>query len=269
MHKVATALLWLQLRLLKPRYACMVMVALMCIWSAIIVYINSSPSSLLHFARPPSPRLPPVDEPMSAQMLEIRAAAAAAWRAYAATGMSGDDLRPVQGGTADSLRVRATLFDSLGTLFVMGLHEEYEQALAEVLRIGAPRTFIYQTSSFEYNIRVVGGLLSAAQLSGDKRLFAAAEEAANILLSSSYILWPSPLPMPRVRMQPLTLLNFPVWLVARTMDVSWCAPPSPNSALPFGSKRCILSGTCSSASSSAHNPAKSPKWAHILWSCAR
>jgi hypothetical protein len=234
-----------------------------------MLYINSSPSALRHFARPTSPRLPPADEPMSAQMLEIRAAAAAAWRAYAATGMSGDDLRPVQGGTADSLRVRASLFDSLGTLFVMGLHDEYEQALAEVLRIGAPRTFIYQTSSFEYNIRVVGGLLSAAQLSGDKRLFAAAEEAANILLSSSYIFWPSPLPMPRVRMQPLTLLNFPVWLVARTMDVAWCAPPPPNSALPFGSKRCTLSGTCSSASSSAHNPAKLPKWAHIRWSCAR
>ena len=98
-------------------------------------------------------------------LVTLLAAAAAAWRAYAATGMSGDDLRPVQGGTADSLRVRASLFDSLGTLFVMGLHEEYEQALAEVLRIGAPRTFIYQTSSFEYNIRVVGGLLSAAQLS--------------------------------------------------------------------------------------------------------
>jgi mannosyl-oligosaccharide alpha-1,2-mannosidase len=158
---------------------------------------------------------------MSMQMREIRAAAAAAWKAYAVTGMTGDDVRPLQGGLEDTLHVRATLFDSLGTLYVMGLHEEYEQAVAEVLRIGAPRTFIHPTSSFEYNIRVIGGTLSAAQLSGDARLLAVAEDAAHTLLSSAYVLWPSPLPMTRVRMQPLTVLNFPVWLLARAMDAAW------------------------------------------------
>jgi mannosyl-oligosaccharide alpha-1,2-mannosidase len=158
---------------------------------------------------------------MSMQMREIRAAAAAAWKAYAATGMTGDDVQPLQGGAEDTLHVRATLFDSLGTLYVMGLYEEYEQAVAQVLRVGAPRTFIYPTSSFEYNIRVVGGTLSAAQLSGDARLLAVAEDAAHTLLSSSYFLWPSPLPMARVRMQPLTVLNFPVWLLARIMDAAW------------------------------------------------
>jgi hypothetical protein len=69
----------------------------------------------------------------------------------------------------------------------------------------------------------VGGVLSAAQLSGDRRLLAVAEDAAHTLLSSSYYLWPSPLPMSRVRMQPLTPLNFPVWLAARVMDVAWYA----------------------------------------------
>jgi len=156
--------------------------------------------------------------------------------------MTGDDVRPLMGGTDDTMHVHATLFDSLGTLYVMGLRDEYEQAVAQVLRLGAPRTLLYQTSAFEcvlqalsrcipplqlcnnlsmYNIRIVGGTLSAAQLSGDRRLLAVAEQAAHTLLSSSYLLWPSPLPMGRVRMQPLTLPNFPVWLAARVMDAAW------------------------------------------------
>ena len=207
---------------LKRRMACAVMLAFVCLWSVLLLLVHSPRASFQHHGgRSSAQRLPPVAEPMSMQMREIRAAAAAAWKAYAATGMTGDDLRPLQGGTEDTMRVQATLFDSLGTLYVMGLHDEYEQAVAEVLRRGAPRTLIYQTSAFEYNIRIVGGTLSAAQLSGDKRLLAVAEEAAHTLLSSSYLLWPSPLPMGRVRMQPLTLTNFPLWLVARVMDASW------------------------------------------------
>lgn len=211
----------LRSRLRKRRCAYMAIAAFIFMWTAMIMIYGYSRGSLRHVTRSLSPPLPPVAGNMTAQMLEIRAAASAAWRAYAATGMTGDDVRPLAGGAESSLRVRASLYDSLGTLFVMGLREEYEQAVAEVLRLGAPRTFIYQTSSFEYNIRVVGGLLSAAQLSGDRRLLVVAEEAAHTLLSSSYLLWPSPLPIGRVRMQPLTPLNFPVWLIARVMDVSW------------------------------------------------
>ena len=211
-----------RLRLQKPRFLFAALISFVCLWTMVMLHIHATRAALHHGVRPLSPRLPPVAQPISTQMRDIRAAAAAAWQAYAATGMAGDDVRPLQGGTDDSLRMRATLFDSMGTLYVMGLYQEYEQAVAEALRIGAPRTFLHPTSSFEYNIRVVGGVLSAAQLSGDRRLLALAEEAAHTLLSSSYLLWLSPLPMPRVRMQPLTVLNFPVWLAARTMDVVWC-----------------------------------------------
>lgn len=219
MRGVVLALLCLRRRLPKHRLLCALSALL--IWSLIMTCAHNLRAFSRHAPRSPAQRLPPISEPMSMQMREIRAAAAAAWKAYAATGMTGDDVRPLQGGTEDSLRVRATLFDSLGTLYVMGLYDEYEAAVAEVLRLGAPRTFIYPTSSFEYNIRIVGGTLSAAQLSGDARLLAVAESAAHTLLSSSYFLWPSPLPMPRVRMQPLTVLNFPVWLLARVMDAAW------------------------------------------------
>ncbi len=154
-------------------------------------------------------------------MLEIRQAAADAWSAYAATGMTGDDLRPIQGGTVDHLHVHATLYDSLGTLYVMGLHAEFEAAVERAVDLGAPRTLLFPTSSFEYNIRIIGGLLSAAQLSGDLRLLSLASDAAHTLLSSAYFLWPSPLMVGRVRMQPLTFWNFPFWLAARIMDATW------------------------------------------------
>jgi hypothetical protein len=166
-------------------------------------------------------RLPPLTQPLSAEMLEIRQAAADAWSAYAATGMTGDDLRPIQGGAIDYMHVHATLYDSLGTLYVMGLHAEFEAAVECAVALGAPRTLLFPTSSFEYNIRIVGGLLSAAQLSGDSRLLRLASDAAHTLLSSAYFLWPSPLMVDRVRMQPLTLWNFPFWLTARIMDATW------------------------------------------------
>jgi len=166
-------------------------------------------------------RLPPLTQPLSAEMLEIRQAAAAAWSAYAATGMTGDDLRPIQGGAVDYMHVHATLYDSLGTLYVMGLYTEFEAAVERAVALGAPRTLLFPTSSFEYNIRIVGGLLSAAQLSGDPRLLSLASDAAHTLLSSAYFLWPSPLMVGRVRMQPLTFRNFLVWLTARIMDATW------------------------------------------------
>jgi hypothetical protein len=135
--------------------------------------------------------------------------------------MAGDDLRPIQGGTIDYMHVHATLYDSLDTLYVMGLHAEFEAAVETAVALGAPRTLMFPTSSFEYNIRIIGGLLSAAQLSGDSRLLSLASDAAHTLLSSAYLLWPNPLMMDRVRMQPLTLRNFPFWLSARVMDATW------------------------------------------------
>lgn len=250
-------------RLLKRRCAYMAIAAFIFTWTAMIMIYVYSRGSLRHVTRSLSPPLPPVAGNMTVQMQEIRAAASAAWRAYAATGMTADDARPLAGGAESSLRVRATLYDSLGTLFVMGLREEYEQAVAEVLRLGAPRTFIYQTSSFEYNIRVVGGLLSAAQLSGDRRLLVVAEEAAHTLLSSSYLLWPSSLPIGRVRMQPLTPLNFPIWLIARVMDVSWYMPLLLHCVFVT-----VWSGTCTSACSSDRSIANSPESARTRSSCA-
>jgi hypothetical protein len=154
-------------------------------------------------------------------MAGIRQAAADAWSAYAGTGMAGDDLRPIQGGTTDYMHVHATLYDSLDTLYVLGLHAEFEAAVETAVASGAPRTLMFPTSSFEYNIRIIGGLLSAAQLSGDSRLLSLASDAAHTLLSSAYLLWPNPLMMDRVRMQPLTLGNFPFWLSARVMDATW------------------------------------------------
>ena len=112
-------------------------------------------------------------------------------------------------------------FDSLDTLYVTGLQQEFEAAVGTAIALGAPRTLLWPTSAFEYNIRIVGGILSAAQLSGDPRLLALASDAAHTLVSSAYLLWPSPLMMGRVRMQPLTLANFPAWLLARAMDAAW------------------------------------------------
>jgi hypothetical protein len=111
--------------------------------------------------------------------------------------MTGDDLRPIQGGAVDHMHVHATLYDSLDTLYAMGLYTEFEAAVERAVAL-----VLFPTSSFEYNIRIIGGLLNAAQLSGDSRLLSLASDAAHTQLSSAYFLRPSPLMVGRVRMQP-------------------------------------------------------------------
>jgi len=66
----------------KRRLACAAMVAFMCLWSLLLLLVHNPQSSFQHITRASSSssRLPPLAEPLSAQMREIRAAAAAAWK---------------------------------------------------------------------------------------------------------------------------------------------------------------------------------------------
>ena len=98
--------------------------------------------------------------------------------------MSGD-FNDVWGG------VGMTLVDSLDTLWLMGLREEFEEAVQWVsdhLELQAAS----DVSVFEYNIRLLGGLLSAFDLSGDKRLLAKAVEVGDMLQTAFQDEYPLP-----------------------------------------------------------------------------
>ncbi|RLN03036.1 mannosyl-oligosaccharide 1,2-alpha-mannosidase MNS1-like [Panicum miliaceum] len=75
----------------------------------------------------------------------------------------------------------ATLVDSLDTLYIMGLKEEFKKArdwVAESLDFDKD----YEASVFETTIRVVGGLLSAYDLSADKIFLEKARDITDRLL---------------------------------------------------------------------------------------
>lgn len=94
-----------------------------------------------------------------------------AWSNYKQFAWGHDDLRPlskvpsIQSYT-DWMHLKVTAIDSLSTLWVMNLKEEFqevEEDIVESLDFSKADTAV---SVFEVNIRVLGGLLSAYELSG-------------------------------------------------------------------------------------------------------
>ncbi len=95
-----------------------------------------------------------------------------AWDRYVDSAWGENELKPLtQKGHSASIfgpsKIGATIVDSLDTLYIMGLHDEYQRArdwVAHELNFDTVRA---EVSVFETNIRFVGGLLTMFALSGD------------------------------------------------------------------------------------------------------
>ena len=90
-----------------------------------------------------------------------------AWQSYRKYAWGKDHLKPISKTHQTWFDLGLTLIDSLDTMLVMGLKEEFNEARDWV------ETSLHLTTSkdvnlFETTIRVLGGLLSAYHLSGDK-----------------------------------------------------------------------------------------------------
>lgn len=89
-----------------------------------------------------------------------------AWNGYTTHVWGTDELHPVSGTSQNWLGLGLTIIDSLDTLWIMDLKDEFKRGrdwVAESLHFNK-NTYI---SFFETTIRVLGGLLSAYDLSGD------------------------------------------------------------------------------------------------------
>ncbi|GAB5355957.1 hypothetical protein AAMO2058_000249600 [Amorphochlora amoebiformis] len=96
----------------------------------------------------------------------IRGAFRLAWGGYSKYCYGEDELRPLSRTCSNWVHMGLTLIDSLDTLWIMGLKDEFHKAkrwVANELPV-APNE---KVSFFESTIRVTGGLLSAYELSGD------------------------------------------------------------------------------------------------------
>eukprot|EP00949_MAST-11_sp_MAST-11-sp1_P004388 g4388.t1 len=115
----------------------------------------------------------------------VRKAIKHAWAGYTTHAAGYDDLAPISLTGQSWLHARATLFDSLDTLYLAGLREEFDTAVEEILQnlpAVASTGPLWPAKVFEYHLRVVGGLCGAYALSGNLDLLDAARDAADQVL---------------------------------------------------------------------------------------
>ncbi|XP_020103237.1 mannosyl-oligosaccharide 1,2-alpha-mannosidase MNS1-like [Ananas comosus] len=122
-------------------------------------------------------------DPLSDERREkVKEAMLHAWNSYVTYAWGQDELQPQSKNGVNSFGgLGATLVDSLDTLYIMGLEDEFRKArdwVANSLDFEKD----YEASVFETTIRILGGLLSAYDLSGDDVFLEKAKDLADRLL---------------------------------------------------------------------------------------
>ncbi|PGH09508.1 mannosyl-oligosaccharide alpha-1,2-mannosidase [Blastomyces parvus] len=108
-----------------------------------------------------------------------------AWNAYRSYAWMRDEVTPLTKGSYDTFGGwAATLVDSLDTLWIMDLKDEFHEAVRAVANIDFTTTGSKEINVFETTIRYLGGLLSAYDLSGEQALLTKATELGNILYAA-------------------------------------------------------------------------------------
>jgi ER degradation enhancer, mannosidase alpha-like 2 len=114
---------------------------------------------------------------------EVRTEFLHAWNGYKKHAWGNDDLKPLSKSYhnwyAEPLLMSPV--DGLDTMYIMGLKEEADRTRDYVAKNLKFDKDIY-VQNFEITIRLLGGLLSAHQITGDKRLLSMAEDLGTRLL---------------------------------------------------------------------------------------
>jgi len=133
----------------------------------------------------PSDRVKSLDASSTADTIRqsaIRDGFNHAYGGYRSTCFGSDEYHPVSRRCSDWLRSGVTIIDSLSTMWVMGLKDEFKQGRDWVESHFDPSRIMTQVSVFETIIRVLGGLLSAYDLSKDIMFLNKAQSLADRLL---------------------------------------------------------------------------------------
>jgi predicted alpha-1,2-mannosidase len=127
--------------------------------------------------------------------LEVRAELAHAWQGYKRYAWGHDALRPLSKKPHDwyGHSLLMTPVDALDTLILAGLNQEADEAHRLIVEKLSFDQDVY-VKNFEITIRLLGGLLSSYQLTGDKQLLNLATDLGNRLLP----VFDSPTGMPYV-----------------------------------------------------------------------
>jgi mannosidase alpha-like ER degradation enhancer 2 len=114
---------------------------------------------------------------------QVRSEFLRTWTSYKKYAWAHDDLRPLSKTYHDwyGQSLLMTPVDALDTMIIMGLREEADRTRKYIVDNLSFDKDIY-VQNFEITIRLLGGLLSNYQLTGDKRLLTLAEDLGNRLL---------------------------------------------------------------------------------------
>jgi glycosyl hydrolase family 47 len=142
--------------------------------------VLASAAGLALVARPAGDPAP-LDRPALAA--KVREELAQSWRAYEKYALGHDELKPLSRAAHDwhARPLLMTPVDALDTLVLAGLDADAQRAreqIAESLSFDAD----IEVKNFEITIRILGGLLSAHQMTGDPRLLRLADDLGARLL---------------------------------------------------------------------------------------
>jgi mannosyl-oligosaccharide alpha-1,2-mannosidase len=112
----------------------------------------------------------------------VKAVFQKSWASYKSKAWMKDALKPISGKYVDQFSGwAATLVDSLDTLWMMGMREEFYEAVEAVATIDFGNSSTFTVNMFETCIRYLGGLLAAYDLSGHEVLKLKAIEVGDLL----------------------------------------------------------------------------------------
>uniref|UniRef100_A0A667YTF7 alpha-1,2-Mannosidase n=1 Tax=Myripristis murdjan TaxID=586833 RepID=A0A667YTF7_9TELE len=121
---------------------------------------------------------------------QLKAAAAAhavrdtfrhAWKGYKEHAWGHDELKPVSKSYGEWFGLGLTLVDSLDTMYILGLKEEFEEAKNWVeTQLSFSKNV--DVNLFESTIRILGGLLSTYHLTGDQLFLEKAKDIGSRLM---------------------------------------------------------------------------------------
>lgn len=114
--------------------------------------------------------------------LEVKKAFGRSWTSYKRHAWMKDALKPISAESVDQFSGwAATLVDSLDTLWIMGLRDEFYEAVEAVATIDFGQSTSSAVNTFETCIRYLGGLVSAYDLGGHDVLRQKAIEVGDLL----------------------------------------------------------------------------------------
>ncbi|XP_043952233.1 endoplasmic reticulum mannosyl-oligosaccharide 1,2-alpha-mannosidase [Gambusia affinis] len=145
------------------------------------------PSNQKEAAEPQAPAEPAASvhqqvSPGAAERLEaVRDAFRHAWKAYREYAWGHDELKPISKSFSEWFGLGLTLIDSLDTMWIMGLKEEFAEARSWVEKELSFDKNV-DVNLFETTIRILGGLLSCYHLTEDQLFLEKAKDLGSRLM---------------------------------------------------------------------------------------